>query len=128
MITNNSLQTGFLNGGATITPEIDRLFGKEGVRLTDYYTFRVCAPSRASTMTGRYPHNVGFYDMTNDPSHCVHPSFKMLPALLREHGYRAHMAGKWDVGYVEQHCTPTFRGFETFLGATKSIHMFASYP
>ena len=106
---------GFLNGGATITPEIDALVA-DGVRLTDYYTFRVCAPSRAATMTGRYPHNVGFYDMTDDSHHCVHPSFKMLPQLLREQGYRTHATGKWDVGYVEQHCTPTFRGFESFLG------------
>ena len=106
---------GFLNGGATLTPSIDALVAG-GVRLTDYYTFRVCAPSRAATMTGRYPHNVGFYDMSNDGNHCVHPSFKMLPQLLREQGYRTHATGKWDVGYVEQHCTPTFRGFESFLG------------
>jgi hypothetical protein len=28
----------------------------------------------------------------------------------------ATAAGKWDVGYVKKHCTPTYRGYETFLG------------
>ena len=105
----------FTNNNATITPEIDQLVA-QGVRLTDYYTFRVCAPSRASTMTGRYPHNVGFYDMSHDEHHCVHPSFVMLPQLFKNNGYRTHATGKWDVGYVEKHCTPTYRGFESFLG------------
>ena len=106
---------GYTNNNATLTPEINQLLS-HGVRLTDYYTFRVCAPSRASTMTGRYPHNVGFYDMSNDGHHCVHPSFVMLPQLFKNNGYRTHATGKWDVGYVEKHCTPTYRGFETFLG------------
>lgn len=106
---------GFMNGGKTVTPNIDSL-RREGILLTDYYTFRVCAPSRASSMTGRYPFNVGFYDMSHDKHHCVDPSFKMLPELLRAGGYRTYITGKWDVGFIKQHCTPTFRGFETFLG------------
>jgi arylsulfatase B len=107
---------GALNGNKTLTPALNSLIQEEGVLLTNYYTFRVCAPSRAASMTGRYPWSLGFYDMSNDGMHCVHPSFKMLPELLRTAGYRTHATGKWDVGYVEEHCTPTFRGFETFLG------------
>ena len=107
---------GITNGGRTHTPTIDGLI-RDGVKLQDYYTFRVCAPSRAATMTGRYPWRVGFYDMSNDEHHCVHPSVKMLPQVLKEGaGYKTAATGKWDVGYVEQHCTPTFRGFDTFLG------------
>ncbi len=33
-------------------------------------------------------------DMSNDGHHCVDPSFKMLPAYLRDAGYRTHAAGK----------------------------------
>jgi arylsulfatase A-like enzyme len=41
----------------------------------------------------------------------------MLPALLREKAaYRTHATGKWDIGRILEHCTPTHRGFETFLG------------
>lgn len=31
-------------------------------------------------------------------------------------GYATHAIGKWDVGYVKEHCLPTKRGYETFLG------------
>ena len=41
-------------------------------RLSSYYTFRVCAPTRASIQSGRYPWGVGFYDMSDDNNHCTH--------------------------------------------------------
>jgi hypothetical protein len=31
-------------------------------------------------------------------------------------GYATHAIGKWDVGYIKEHCLPTKRGYETFLG------------
>ena len=52
--------------GKTVTPAIDRLI-EDGVTLDAFHTFKLCAPSRASTMTGRYPFNVGFYDMPKGP-------------------------------------------------------------
>ena len=53
---------GARNGGRTISPNIDALIAG-GVSLTSYHTFKICSPSRASTLTGRYPFNAGFYDM-----------------------------------------------------------------
>jgi len=106
---------GYFNGGKTITPTIDGLL-QGGVFLSNFYAFRVCAPSRASGLSGRYPWGVGFYDMSYDEHHCIDPRFQLLPAELRRAGYATHAVGKWDVGHVEQHCTPTFRGFDTFLG------------
>jgi arylsulfatase A-like enzyme len=106
---------GIRNGGKTITPAINGLI-EGGVTLSSYYTFRVCSPTRASLMTGRYPWGVGYYDMSDDGSHCVDPRFKMLPQVLKEQGYRTHAVGKWDVGYIQRHCLPTYRGFDTFLG------------
>lgn len=51
-----------------------------------------------------------------DSNHCIDPSTTLLPALLKKQGYATHAIGKWDVGYIKKHCTPTFRGYDTFLG------------
>jgi len=40
------------------TPNIDRL-AKEGIRLTNYYTYELCTPSRAAFLTGRYAFRFG---------------------------------------------------------------------
>lgn len=107
---------GIFNKGKTHTPYIDSLI-QDGVQLGAYYTYRLCSPSRASLMTGRYPWGVGFYDMSNDANHCIRPETTLLPQVLKDTaGYTTHAIGKWDVGYIKQHCTPTKRGFDTFLG------------
>jgi arylsulfatase A-like enzyme len=49
---------GARNGGRTFSPNIDALIAA-GVSLTSYNTFKICSPSRASTLTGRYPFNAG---------------------------------------------------------------------
>jgi hypothetical protein len=106
---------GHFNGGLTLTKSIDGLIAT-GVLLERFHTFKVCAPSRASTMSGRYPFNVGFYEMPKDDANQCLSNTTLLPALLRSMGYSTHALGKWDVGYIAKVCTPTHSGFETFLG------------
>ena len=105
---------GARNGGRTISPSIDALIA-EGISLTSYHTFKICSPSRASTLTGRYPFNAGFYDMNSDNDHTT-TNFTLYPALLKEAGYATHAWGKWDVGYFVRNATATYRGFDTFFG------------
>eukprot|EP00051_Salpingoeca_urceolata_P031213 m.10795 g.10795 ORF g.10795 m.10795 type:complete len:254 (-) comp3858_c0_seq2:1143-1904(-) len=107
---------GLFNDGKTLTPYLNKMVSQEGMWLSDYYTFKICAPTRASLMTGRYPWSIGYYDMKEDPRHCVNQTYTMLPAALKELGYRTVALGKWDVGFVHRNCTPTERGFDTFLG------------
>ena len=73
------------NNGTTLTPAINSLIDS-GLQLAEYYTFKVCSPSRASLLTGRYPWGAGFYDMSDDDEHCT-SEFKLLPQLLKENGY-----------------------------------------
>jgi choline-sulfatase len=48
--------------GMIRTPNLDRLAAK-GVRFTDAYTNSpICVPARASLHTGRYPHQIRFWD------------------------------------------------------------------
>eukprot|EP01047_Picozoa_sp_COSAG01_P002308 COSAG01_NODE_60_length_29981_cov_23.262533_33_plen_404_part_00 len=105
---------GYRNEQRTITPTLDAL-ATAGVSLTSYYTFKICAPSRASLITGRYPWGAGFYDMKEDPNHCTY-NFTALPELLKPLQYRTHAIGKWDVGFEDPGCAPSGRGFDTFFG------------
>eukprot|EP01006_Ploeotia_vitrea_P031042 TRINITY_DN63366_c0_g1_i1.p1 TRINITY_DN63366_c0_g1~~TRINITY_DN63366_c0_g1_i1.p1 ORF type:complete len:567 (+),score=65.36 TRINITY_DN63366_c0_g1_i1:53-1753(+) len=104
---------GITNGHKTITPNINGLI-QDGIELTHYYTYKVCAPSRASIMTGRYPWGIGYFDMHGPEAPPL--DYKLLPQLLKPHGYNTHAIGKWDLGYWLKQLTPTYRGFDTFAG------------
>ena len=105
---------GARNGGKTQTPALDALI-REGVSLSSYYAFKICSPSRASSMTGRYPWASGFYDMTFDQMHTT-SNFTAYPQLLKDAGYATHAIGKWDMGSSRVADTATHRGFDTFFG------------
>ena len=50
--------------GAEIqTPNIDRL-AAQGLRFSQFYNCALCGPSRASLMTGLYPHQAGVFGWT----------------------------------------------------------------
>lgn len=44
------------------------------------------------------------------------PSVPAMPELLRDHGYRTHLVGKWHVGNAQRGMLPTKRGFDSFFG------------
>ena len=49
-------------GGEIDTPSLDRL-AKQGLRFARFYTNARCSPTRASLMTGLWPHLVGAGDL-----------------------------------------------------------------
>ena len=99
-----------------ISPRLDSL-ARCGIRLETFYTFKTCAPSRASMLTGRYPFRVGVYSNQDIDSHGVPSNFTMLPALLKQLGhYATHAVGKWHLGFRSPELTPTWRGFDSFFG------------
>src|SRR5205085_5694092 len=52
-------------GGEIATPNLDRL-AAGGLRFTHFYNTARCCPTRASLLTGLYPHQAGVGHMTED--------------------------------------------------------------
>ncbi len=77
-------------GGEVKTPNIDRL-AQRGVRFTQFHNCARCCPTRASLLTGLYPHQVG---LTRNGNNLTHAG-ATIAELLREQGYYTAMAGKW---------------------------------
>ena len=114
--------------------------------VSDSYSFfhpllKRCCPSRASLLTGKYPHQAGIGHMVYDAS--VGPEYQgylrsnddnvttIAEMLQKQGGYATFMSGKWHVGgeyppdasdeWVQStmgddtHPIPTQRGFDKFL-------------
>src|ERR1700756_5009077 len=76
------------------TPNIDAL-AAGGTRFTNWYAAApVCAPSRASLLTGRYPIRCGVPN--NGP--VLAPVEQTLGTILKSAGYATGLFGKWHLG------------------------------
>ncbi len=101
------------------TPNIDSL-AMSGMRLDNFYTNSpVCAPTRASLLSGRYPDFVGVpglirFHPENNWGY-LNPKTVLLPAKLKEGGYRTAHIGKWNLG-LESPNLPNEHGFDYFHG------------
>jgi arylsulfatase B/arylsulfatase I/J len=92
-------------------------FAKEGVVLEQYYVQDVCSPSRATFLTGRYPIHHTITDWIPPASAYGLPLNETVMAeKFKEAGYATAASGKWHVGFYKKEMTPTFRGFDSFLG------------
>ncbi|TWT57440.1 Arylsulfatase [Thalassoglobus neptunius] len=72
------------------TPNIDQI-ADHGISFDQAYCQSpVCSPSRASFLTGRYPRNTG----CRQNGQTIHSTERLLPRILKDHGYRCGLAGK----------------------------------
>jgi arylsulfatase A-like enzyme len=110
-------------GSEIKTPNLDRL-GAGGVKLRSFYTNARCCPTRASLLTGMYPHEVGMGHMVSPPNQEISSGpyqgflderYHTVAEYLKAAGYATYMTGKWHVGEREQHW-PKKRGFDRYFG------------
>jgi len=107
-------------GGEIDTPSLDGL-AENGVRLTQFYNTGRCCPSRASLLTGLYPHQAGMGLMVyrNYPGEGyrghLNDSCVTFADVLKSAGYATYMTGKWHAGHIPA-ARPEVRGFDHFSG------------
>ena len=112
-------------GGEIRTPNLDHL-ADSGLRFTHFHNTARCCPTRASLLTGLYPHQAGIGHMMADRGtdgyrgdlnkNCV-----TIAEVLGLAGYSTYMSGKWHVTrFLEnngpKHNWPLQRGFDRFFG------------
>lgn len=124
-------------GGEIATPNLDRL-AEGGVKFSNFYNSARCCPTRASLMTGLYPHEAGIGNMTNYTSRQrfdkgpEYPGYRghlnrasmTIAEVLREAGYATLMAGKWHLGIAEEDRWPLQRGFGRYYGCLSGAFSF----
>jgi arylsulfatase len=120
-------------GSEIETPNLDRL-AKNGLRFTQFYNTGRCCPTRASLLTGTYPHQAGIGHMMNDtglPGYTgdLGSNVQTIAEVLSPAKYSTYLSGKWHVTPKihpgsSQHNWPKQRGFDRFYG---TIHGAGSF-
>ncbi|MDX9902862.1 MAG: arylsulfatase [Bacteroidales bacterium] len=120
-------------GSEISTPNLDRL-AAEGVRFTNFYNTARCSPSRATLLTGLYPHQAAMGHLATRPLwdesgylDDLNRDAATVAEVLREAGYSTYMTGKWHLYGMNNASTPEElsadksnwpiqRGFDRFFG------------
>ena len=132
-------------GSEINTPNLDSM-AREGIRFSQMYNMARCCPTRASLLTGLYPHQAGVGHMVSDYGVAEYQGYlnqncATIAEVLKGSGYRTQLSGKWHVGgdYPlhhpelvtagdDRHPTPTQRGFDHFWGTLTGAGSFFAPP
>jgi|TARA_B110000879_G_scaffold179818_1_gene236010 arylsulfatase len=114
-------------GGEINTPNLDKL-AANGLRYSQFYNTARCCPTRASLLTGLYPHQTGIGHMIQDkklPGYQgdLNKKCMTMAEVLKPAGYSTYMSGKWHVTKhlfpkteADKFNWPRQRGFDRFYG------------
>lgn len=115
------------------TPVMDAV-AQRGIRFTQFRVNPLCAPTRASVMTGLYSLEAGMWrgpgrlergprPTEGWPSDArrIRDEVQLLPQYLKRAGYATGIFGKWHLGY-DPNNVPNARGFDEFVGFLGGAH------
>ena len=114
----------------TKTPNLDQL-AKEGTRFTQVYTSApVCAPSRASLMTGKHQGHalIRGNNGKNNERISLRSEDTTIAEVLKTAGYRTGIVGKWGLGEPDTAGIPNKKGFDYFYGYLDQTLAHNYYP
>nr|WP_245560637.1 arylsulfatase [Colwellia piezophila] len=119
------------------TPSLDKM-AQQGMRLTQHYAgSTVCAPSRASLVTGKQPGTVqirgnfelgSFLDEEEWGQMPLRPGTQTIGTLMQKAGYETALIGKWGLGGPGSYGTPNKQGFDYFFGYLDQKQAHNHYP
>jgi arylsulfatase len=87
---------GFHNNPTIQTPFLDQ-FASSSVQFSNFYVSPVCAPTRASLLTGRYNIRTGVYD-TYSGGAIMASNETTIAEIFKDNGYETGLFGKWHLG------------------------------
>ena len=97
------------------TPNLDRL-AAEGLLLKNFFVATpLCSPSRASFLTGLYPHAHRVVNNDKVGLDVISHTLYTFPRMLREAGYETAFIGKWHMG-LDDSRRPGFDRWISFKG------------
>ena len=106
-------------GSEIPTPHLDAL-AENGMKFSQFYNTARCSTTRASLLTGMYPHKAGmgylsgrYIEGSRGTLSYLHPRAVTAADVLGEAGYLTAMTGKWHLGFDET--PPEARGFQSSL-------------
>jgi len=111
-------------GGEIPTPNLDKL-ARDGIKFSQFYNASRCCPTRASLLTGLYPHQAGMGHMTRTinfpPAYAgqLDSTRPTIAHVLKAGGYQTYHVGKWHVGNLspkQSKANPLECGFNKFYG------------
>lgn len=108
------------------TPQIDQM-AAGGMHFTNMYTgSTVCAPSRASLLTGRHTGHSSVRG--NHPEQLVGDDEMTIAKVFKNAGYTTGAVGKWGIGHPPPSDDPQKKGFDYFYGYINMWHAHNFYP
>ncbi|MBJ9992317.1 MULTISPECIES: sulfatase family protein [Paenibacillus] len=94
------------------TPNLDRI-ANEGTRFDNCFcTNSICAPSRATILTGLYNHINGVKTLRDSLDNRI----TTFPSLLQKDGYQTSIIGKWHLGHGPENDPAGFDHWSIFPG------------